>query len=299
MLDLNTPAPATDIIKTASEATFMADVIEASKATPVIVIFTAPMREPCRTLTSALEAEATAAKGKIKLVKLDVDKSPRIAQSLRVQSIPAVFAFVNGQPIDGFMGAKTPSEVKTFVAGLLGGAPDDGLEQAVEEAQKMLDAGDTASAIEVFAAVRGEDPANIPAFIGLVRAHIAAEDMESARDILAQATPDLTADAGVIALAAQMDLIDQARGVGDIIALRVAVDKNPNDFAAQFDLALAELAAQRPEAAMDALLAIFARDATWNDGAAKDQLLKIFESLGADNELAQAGRRRLASIIFS
>ena len=299
MLDLNTPAPATDIIKTASEATFMADVIEASKTTPVIVIFTAPMREPCKTLTPALESEVTAAKGKIKLVKLDVDKSPRIAQSLRVQSIPAVFAFVNGQPIDGFMGAKTPSEVKTFVAGLLGGAPDDGLEQAVEEAQKMLDAGDTASAIEVFAAIRGEDPANIPAFIGLVRAHIAAEDMDSARDILAQATPDLTADAGVIALAAQMDLIDQARGVGDIIALRVAVDKNPDDFAAQFDLALAELAAQRPEAAMDALLAIFARDATWNDGAAKEQLLKIFESLGADNELAQAGRRRLASIIFS
>ena len=291
--------PATDIIKTASEATFMADVIEASKTTPVIVIFTAHRREPCRTLTPALESEVTAAKGKIKLVKLDVDKSPRIAQSLRVQSIPAVFAFVNGQPIDGFMGAKTPSEVKTFVAGLLGGAPDDGLEQAVAEAQKMLDAGDTASAIEVFAAVRGEDPANIPAFIGLVRAHIAAEDMDSARDILAQATPDLMADAGVIALAAQMDLIDQARGVGDIIALRVAVDKNPNDFAAQFDLALAELAAQRPEAAMDALLAIFARDATWNDGAAKEQLLKIFESLGADNELAQAGRRRLASIIFS
>ena len=299
MLDLNTPIPATDIIKTASEATFMADVIEASKTTPVIVIFTAPMREPCQTLTPALESEVTAAKGKIKLVKLDVDKSPRIAQSLRVQSIPAVFAFVNGQPIDGFMGAKTPSEVKTFVAGLLGGAPDDGLEQAVEEAQKMLDAGDTASAIEVFAAVRGEDPANIPAFIGLVRAHIAAEDMDSARDILAQAPPDLMADAGVIALTAQMDLIDQARGVGDIIALRVAVDKNPADFAAQFDLALAELAAQRPEAAMDALLAIFARDATWNDGAAKDQLLKIFESLGADNELAQAGRRRLASIIFS
>ena len=143
----------------------MADVIEASKTTPVIVIFTAPMREPCRTLTPALESEVTAAKGKIKLVKLDVDKSPRIAQSLRVQSHPRRFRLCQwGKPIDGFMGAKTPSEVKTFVVGLLGGAPDDGLEQAVEEAQKMLDAGDTASAIEVFAAVRGRRPRQYPRF---------------------------------------------------------------------------------------------------------------------------------------
>ncbi len=300
-MDLNlAPKPAADLIKDGTEATFMADVIEASNEVPVIVDFWAPWCGPCKTLGPALEKAVTEAKGKVRLVKVDVDQNQRIAAQMRVQSIPAVFAFVGGQPVDGFMGAQSPAQIKAFVDRLIAmSGGNAGLEEALAMAEEMLAEGAVADAAQTFSAILAEDDGNAPALAGLARAHLALGDPGRAREILALVPKGKENDPAVLAARAQADLAEAAAGLGGTAELKAALEKDPGDHQARFDLALALAAEGDHERAVDALIELFRRDREWNDGAAKAQLIKLFDSLGPKSELAQKGRRRLSSLIFS
>lgn len=302
MLELGTgagAAPADDLINDATEATFMADVIEASQETPVIVDFWAPWCGPCKTLGPALEAEVTAAGGRVKMVKVDVDQNQGIAGQLRVQSIPTVYAFYQGQPVDGFQGAVPGSEIKAFVEKVAALAGDGGLGEAVEAAEAMLEEGAAVDAAQTFAAILGEDPENAPAYGGLIRAHLALDELDQARSLL-EAVPAGISDAPEVeAVRAQVELASQAEDAGPVGDLRAAVDANPDDHSARFDLATALHASGDIEGAVDELLELFRRDREWNDGAAKAQLFTIFDALTPQDPIASKGRRRLSSMIFA
>jgi putative thioredoxin len=299
-MELRAPAPPPAAIKDGTEASFMADVIEASNEVPVIVDFWAPWCGPCKTLTPALEKAVTEAKGKVRLVKIDVDQNQRIAAQMRVQSIPAVFGFVGGQPVDGFMGALSPAEVRKFVDRLIqmsGG--NAGLEQALEAAEELLAEGAAADAAQTFAAILAEDEANVAALAGLARAHLALGDAARAREILALAPKGKENDPALAVARAQLELAEASAGAGEAGALRAAVDRDPGDLQARYDLAMALVGKGDQEGAIDELLELFRRDREWNDGAAKAQLFKLFDSLGPKSEAAQKGRRRLSSMIFA
>ena len=298
---LDNAAPSGDLIKDSSEATFMADVVEASKEVPVIVDFWAPWCGPCKTLGPALEAAVTAAKGKVKMVKVDVDQNQAIAQQLRVQSIPTVFAFINGQPVDAFQGNQTPSEIKAFIDRIVAQSPagDGGLAEALEAAEQMLAEGAIADAAQTFAAILGEEPENLVALAGLARAHIAAGDNDQARALLETAPEGKQGDPVIAAVLAELDLAAGAADAGETSELLAKLEANPDDHQTRLDLAMAQIAAKDMEGAVDSLLEIFRRDREWNDGAAKEQLFKVFDMLGPKDELAQKGRRRLSSMIFA
>jgi putative thioredoxin len=299
-MDLKTAAPAKDSpIKDGTDATFMADVVDASMETPVIVDFWATWCGPCKALGPALEKAVTEAKGKIKLVKIDVDRNPLVAGQLRVQSIPAVFGFVGGQPVDGFMGAQSPAQIKAFVDRLLAAVgPDAGLEQALEMAEQMLAEGAVADAAQTFAAILGEEEGNLKALSGLARAHLALGDVERARDVLGLAPKGKENDPAIAAVRAQIDLAEASAGAGEAGELAARLERDPNDHEARFELAMALVGRGDAEGAIDALLELFRRDREWNEGAAKAQLFKLFDSLGPKSEAAQRGRRRLSSMIF-
>ncbi len=298
------PAPAADVVKDGTDASFMADVVEASKSVAVIVDFHAEWCGPCKTLGPALEAAVRGAKGKAKLVKIDIDRNPQFAAQLRVQSIPAVFAFVNGRPVDAFMGALPPSEIKAFVdraaaEGGAGAAEAAGIEEALDAADQMLAEGAVADAADTFGAVLEAEPENARALAGLARAFAAAGRPDQARAALDSAPAAIANDPALVAVRAQLDLADLAAGAGEAAELRKAVEANPGDHQARYDLALALLAEGDAEGAIEALLELFRRDREWNEGAARAQLFKIFESLGEKNPLALKGRRRLSSMIFA
>jgi len=300
MLELNGGnAPAGDLIKDVSEATFMADVIEASKETPVIVDFWAPWCGPCKTLGPALEDAVTKAGGKVRMVKVNVDENQMIAGQMRVQSIPAVFAFVDGQPVDGFQGALPPSEIKTFIdkVAALGG-DDGGLEEAITMAEEMLEQGAAEDAAQTFAAILGEDASSVAAYVGMVKSHIALNDIDRAQKLMDEAPDDIAKDAVFMALRAQMELAAGAVDAGEVSSLQAKLEANGDDHQARFDLAMALLGNDDAEGAINTLLDLFKRDREWNDAAAKTQLFKIFESLGPKDELAKTGRRKLSSMIF-
>jgi putative thioredoxin len=293
------PQAATDLIKDATEATFMADVIEASREVPVIVDFWAAWCGPCKTLGPMLEAAVTAAKGKVRMVKVDVDQNQRIAAQLRVQSIPTVYAFFQGQPVDGFQGAVPASELKAFIdrVSALGG--DGGLADAIQAAEDMLSEGAAVDAAETFAAILGEDPENAAAYAGLVRAHLALGNLDQAEGFLAAAPAAIAKLKALDAARAQLELARQAASAGPEADLRAAVEANPNDHQARFDLAAALLAAGKPAEAVDQLLELFRRDREWNGGAAKTQLFTIFDALKPQDPIVLTGRRRLSSMIFA
>ena len=299
-MELNFAPPPAGLVKEGSEATFMADVIEASREVPVIVDFWAPWCGPCKTLGPALEAAVTAAKGKVRMVKIDVDQNQRIAAQLRVQSIPTVFAFVDGQPVDGFMGAQSPAQIKTFVERLVAmSGGNAGLEEALAAAEEMLAEGAVADAAQTFAANLAEEEDNSAALSGLARAHLALGDIEKAKGILALAPAAKASDPAIAAARAQIELSEASAGAGDEGGLLAALEANPDDHQARYDLAMARVGKGDAEGAIDVLLELFRRDREWNEAAAKVQLLKLFDSLGPKSEAAAKGRRRLSSMVFA
>jgi putative thioredoxin len=277
----------------------MADVIEASKDVPVIVDFWATWCGPCKTLGPMLEAAVTAAKGKVRMVKVDVDQNQRIASQLRIQSIPTVYAFWQGQPVDGFQGALPASEVKKFIDRVSALAGDGGLAEALVAAEEMLAEGAAADAAETFAAILGEEPENAAAFGGLIRAHLAIGNLDQAEALLAAVPVAIAKAKEIEAARAQLELARQAANAGPEDQLRAAVAADPGNHAARFDLALALHAAGKVEAAVDELLELFRRDREWNDGAARSQLMTIFEALKPQDPIVLKGRRRLSSMIFA
>ncbi len=287
-------------IKDTSEANFMQDVIDASVDVPVIVDFWAPWCGPCKTLGPALEAAVTAAKGKVRMVKVNVDENQTIAAQLRIQSIPTVYAFHKGRPVDAFQGALPASELKKFVdklAALAG--EDEGLSAALDEADAMLAEGAAVDAAEVFAAVLAEEPENARAFAGLARAHIAAGNFDQVEALLANAPAAVTKSQEVEAARAQLALARQAAQAGPVDELRAKLAADPADHQARFDLAQALYANGDVEGAIEALLELFRRDREWNNAAAKAQLFTIFDALKPNDPLVVKGRRRLSSMIFA
>jgi putative thioredoxin len=280
----------------------MQDVVEASKERPVIVDFWAPWCGPCKTLGPQLEEAVKAANGAVTMAKVNVDENQAIAGQMQVQSIPTVFAFSNGQPVDGFQGAVSASEIKAFVDRVVaanGGEVESGLDSAVASAEQMLDDGDFEAAIETFSAILEEDANNIKSYISLIKCHIAAGDLDQAEAILNGIPLEISQSPEIEAVHAQIELAKQARDAGPINELSLLVEKNPDDNDARFKLAQALHGVGQVEDAVDQLLELFKRDREWNDGAAKAQLFTIFEALEPNNEIVLNGRRKLSSLIFA
>ncbi|MEO8812825.1 MAG: co-chaperone YbbN [Caulobacteraceae bacterium] len=289
--------PAADLVKEGSDATFAADVIEASKVQPVIVDFWATWCGPCKQLTPALEKAVAAAGGAVKLVKVDVDKNPVFAGQLRVQSIPTVYGFVDGKPVDGFMGAVPDSEIKAFIAKLVGpGAAVPEIDEVLAVGKEALEVGDMGGAAEAFARALQLEPQNLAAIGGLARCYLAGGDTVRAGEVAAMAppgakNPDLESVRAALALAAAApgDTADAER--------RLAAD--PLDHEARFELAKALAGKGRLDVAADHLLTILEKDRDWNEGAARAQLLTVFEAAGFASDTARQGRKRLSTILFA
>ncbi len=294
--------PASALIKDGSDADFMADVIEASQAVPVIVDFWAPWCGPCKTLGPLLEKAVTAAKGAVQMVKIDTDKHPAVAGQLRVQSIPTVYAFFQGRPVDGFQGALPESQVKQFVerlAKLGGGAGGLDIAAILEEAKALLDAGNAQEAAAVYNELLGEEPENAAAYAGLIRCLLAVDQAEGAQEMLDNAPDAIAKSPELAAIRTQLELARQAAEAGPLGDLKAAVDRDPADHQARYDYALALYAAGRNEEAVEALLEIVRRDREWNERAARTQLLKLFEAFGPTDKLTVMARRKLSSILFA
>ncbi|MDB3965953.1 tetratricopeptide repeat protein [Amylibacter sp.] len=301
MLELNQSNSEEILIKDVNEDTFMDDVIEASKSSPIVVDFWAPWCGPCKTLGPALEAEVKATNGKVKMVKIDIDQNQNLASQMRIQSIPAVFAFVDGQPIDGFMGAKAPSELKVFIEKLLEKVTDDegDLSEAIAVADEMLEAEEFDDAAETFEAILGEDPNSSLAFVGLFKSKMGAKKLDDAKKMLEEIPDALKNKSEILALQAQIELTNQAEGIAELSDLRKLLSTDINNHQVRFDLALALFTKGETSEAIQELLAIFRVDQEWNDDAARQQLFKFFDILGGEDPITLSGRRQLASMLFA
>jgi putative thioredoxin len=296
-----TPAPP-DLIKETTTQTFVKDVIEESKRQPVLIDFWAEWCGPCRQLTPILEKAVRNAKGKVKLVKMNIDQHPAIPGQMGIQSIPAVIAFVNGQPADGFMGAVPESQVNAFIEKLTKGVPAAGepnIAEIVKEAETLLAEGDAASAAQVYAEALSFDATNIAALAGLAKCYVTTGAVEQAKQTLAIVPESKRNDAAVKAVQAAIDLAEQAKSLGPIAELEQKVAANPLDHQARFDLATALNAAAKRSEATAQLLEIVRRDRKWNDDGARKQLVQFFEAWGGADEATIEGRKRLSTILFS
>jgi putative thioredoxin len=293
-----------DLIKNSSQASFMADVVDGSRDVPVIVDFWAPWCGPCKQLGPMLEKAVREAKGAVRMVKLNVDEAQELAAQMRIQSIPAVYAFFQGRPVDGFVGALPESQIKAFVQRLtqLGGgeAGPSPVEEALEAAKQALAENDLGTASAIYGQVLAHEPGNVPATAGLARAHLMAGDAKRARQLIDALPKDKAEAAEIASVRSAIELAEQAaKAAGELEPLKRRLAQDPNDHEARFDLAMAQYAAGNREQAIDELLEIVRRNREWNEQAARKQLLKLFEAMGPADELTVSARRRLSSILFS
>jgi putative thioredoxin len=296
----DTPAGAgADLVKDTTTATFRQDVIAESMNQPVLVDFWAPWCGPCKQLTPVLEKAVKAAGGKVKLVKMNIDEHPQIAGQLGIQSIPAVFAFQRGQPVDGFMGALPEGQIKGFIERLVGPLGPSAADDLLAQADALVAQGDAGGAAELYAAVLTQDPENVAALAALVKLHVDLGDLDGARQFMAMAPQTKANDPALAGARAAIELAEQAAALGDAADLQRRVEANPADHQARFDLALALNARGRREEALDHLLEIVRRDRSWNEDGARKQLVQFFEAWGPTDETTVAGRRRLSSILFA
>jgi putative thioredoxin len=286
-------------VKDGSDRGFKADVIDASREVPVIVDFWAPWCGPCKILGPQLEKAVRAAKGKVRMVKINIDENPAIAGQLGVKSIPTVYAFDQGRPVDGFMGAVPESQLKAFVDRLSGAGAEGEIEALLEQAAESLALGDSGGAAQSYAMALQLDPANAKAIAGLARAYLSAGDPEQARAVLEMAPPEKAADPAIAGVRAALELANGAADAGDPRLLLQKVEANPGDFQARFDLAGILAARGDLAGASEQLLAIIAKNRDWNEGAARQQVIKIFEAAGLTSEIAKQGRRKLSAILFA
>jgi len=288
-----------EIVKNTTAATFAKDVIEASRQVPVLVDFWAPWCGPCKQLTPIIEKVVRAQNGKVRMVKINVDENQTIASQLRVQSLPTVYAFRDGRPLDGFMGAQPESAVKAFVDRLLGEEAATDAAAAVEAADKALEAGDLQGAAEVYAAVLQEDPQNVAALAGLARCYLKSGDVARAEQTIGLVPPDKRETAVVASVRAALDLAKLAANAGDVSKLEATVKAEPANHQARIDYAVAVAAGGKEAEAAEQLLESFRRDRKWSDEAARKQLLKLFDAWGPKDPATLEGRRKLSSILFS
>ncbi len=291
-----------NLVKNSSTATFMADVIDASHDAVVVVDFWAPWCGPCKQLGPALEKAVRDAKGAVRLVKINIDENPDLAQQMRIQSIPAVYAFKDGRPVDGFVGALPDSQVKQFITkqAASAGPGASPITEAVALAKEAVAAGDLPRAANVFAQIVQHDPGNVDALAGLARIAIAKKDLKQAKDLLAKIPADQDKHAEVIAARTGLELAEAgSKAAGAINELKARLARDPKDHQARLDLATALFAAGEREAAIDQLLDSVRRDREWSEQAARKQLVKFFEAIGLGDPLTVQSRKRLSSILFS
>ena len=296
------PRPAADtgpLIKDTTTQEFMADVVEASRSTTVLVDFWAPWCGPCKQLTPVLEKAVTEAKGRVKLVKLNIDDHPAIPGQMGIQSVPAVLAFKDGRPVDGFMGAQPESQIKAFIDKNGSEPQADPVEEACKQADALLEAGDAAEAVQIYGAILQQAPDHVPAIGGVVKCFIALGEIERARDVFDTLPEDSHKEQAVAALKASLELAEQSADLGEIGELQAKLDADPENNQAQFDLAVALNGKNKREEAVDHLIAIIKRDREWDEDGARKQLLQFFESWGVMDKASVYGRRQLSSILFS
>ena len=291
----------TPIIKDSTDEAFLVDVIEASKEMPILVDFWAPWCGPCKTIGPALEEAVKENSKKIKLVKIDIDKNPNVASQLRVQSIPAVFAFSNGQPVDGFMGAQTPGQIKQFIEKIIKsfGPEDNDLSSAVEKANEMLEENDISGAIEVFEAIIAQDANLTDAHVGLIKSFLAKKDIASAKSSYEVIPESIRANPDIKSALAQIQIAERTSTAGQLRDIEKQLLLSPQDLNVKFDLAMALMSENRTQDAINTLLEMIKTDHGWNEGKAKNQLIELLDALGPKDPVGRTGRRNLSSILFS
>ena len=296
-------APPADLIKDSDTARFAQDVIDASMTVPVIVDFWAPWCGPCKQLTPALEKSVQAARGAVRLVKVNIDENQSLAAQMRIQSVPAVYAFYQGQPVDGFVGAQSESQIKSFIERLvaqsgaaLGPSPVD---QALEQAQAALDGGQPAAASALYGQVLQHEPDNETALAGMVRSYLESGDAAAAREMFDALTEEMAAKPAFVSVKAALELAEQTAESGPLAELEARVAAHPADHQARYDLAIALHAGGEREAAAETLIELMRRERGWNEDAARHQLLKFFEAWGPSDPITLSARRQLSSLLFS